>query len=140
MVKPYSSDLRERVVGRVLAGEPVRTVAEVFSIGAATAVRWSQRKRRTGSVAPDKMGGHRERLLAGERTWLSARIAAEPHVTLRRLQAELAERGIVASYGAVWNAVHALGLSFKKNRARSRAAKTGRRQAAPAVEKIPAKA
>lgn len=32
MVKPYSEDLRERVVARVMAGKPIREVAAVFNV------------------------------------------------------------------------------------------------------------
>ncbi len=44
-----------------------------------------------------------------------AHMAAEAHVTQRGLQAELAERGTRASYGAIWNFVHPEGLNFKKS-------------------------
>jgi transposase len=41
------------------------------------------------------------------------RIAEEPDVTLRQIQFELAERGVVVGYGTVWNFVHRGNLSFK---------------------------
>ena len=40
MGKPYSMDLRERVVRRVEAGESCRSVARVFDLGEATVIRW----------------------------------------------------------------------------------------------------
>ena len=94
--------------------------AEVFSIGRATAVRWADKLRRTGDVAIGKVGGHRRPVLAAHEDWMRERIATESHVSLRKLQAELAERGIVVSYFAVWGTVHRLGLSFKKKPARRR--------------------
>ena len=114
MVKPYPIDLRERAVARVLAGGTVRSVADVFAIGVSSAVRWSQRVLKSGNVAPGKIGGHRLRILRDDRTLLMERMAAEPHVALRRLLAEPSDRGIAVSYGALWNFVHAEGLSFKK--------------------------
>ena len=57
MTKPYSLDLRERVTGRVAAGDSVRAVATIFTVSVASVVRWSQRLRRTGSAAGGKMGG-----------------------------------------------------------------------------------
>jgi transposase len=60
--------------------------------------------------------------LLPERDWLLARVAAAPDLTLRALQAELAERGVAASYGAVWAFLAAEGLTFKKKPARRRAA------------------
>ena len=41
-------------------------------------------------------------MLLPEREWLLARIGAEPDLTLRDLLADLAERGVKASYGALW--------------------------------------
>jgi transposase len=67
------------------------------------------------------MGGRRHFVLAGQRAWLLERLTLEPSLSLRRLQAELAERGVVVSYGAVWDFVHEENLSFKKNRAGQRA-------------------
>ena len=85
MVKPCSVDLRERVVGAVLAGESCRRVALRFSVSVASVVRWSQRFRETGSVAAMPMGSRLARLLLGERGWILARIEAKPDITLRAL-------------------------------------------------------
>ncbi|SSX47280.1 unnamed protein product [Ciceribacter sp. T2.26MG-112.2] len=59
MPKAYSLDLRERAVSRVLAGEPVRSVASVFAVSVSSVVKWSQRYRATGSVTPGRSGGRR---------------------------------------------------------------------------------
>jgi transposase len=123
MPKAYSLDLRERAVSRVLAGEPVRSVASVLAVSVSSVVKWSQRYRATGSVAPGRSGGRRRASpLAPHRAWLLERIGSGEHVTLRGLQTELAERGTQVDYRTVWNFVHAEGLSFKKNRAAKRAA------------------
>jgi transposase len=37
-------------------------------------VKWSQRYRATGSVAPGKMGGHRKRVLEPHRAFIMERI------------------------------------------------------------------
>jgi len=114
MTRPYSMDLRERAIARVVAGESVRTVAAALSISAATVVRWSQRYRASGSPAPGKVGGHKPRLLTGElRDWLLDRTKTD--FTLRGLVAELAERGVKVDYVQVWRFAHAEGLSFKKS-------------------------
>ncbi len=54
-------------------------------------------------------------MLAGERDWLLARIAAVPDMTLSALAAELAERGVVVSIWAVWKFFASRGISFKKS-------------------------
>ncbi len=121
MARPYSMDLRERAMARVGSGESVRSVAAALSISPSSVVKWSQRLRSTGSVAPGQMGGHRPRLIAGAHaTWLRERMAAGGF-TLRGLVAELAARGLKVDYRTVWTFVHREGLSFKKNRARQRA-------------------
>jgi putative transposase len=107
MAKPYSFDLRKRVVGRVLAGEPVRLVAKTFDVSVSSVVKWSQRFRATGSTAAGKMGGYRPKLLVGaHRSWLLDRIV-RADFTLRGLVGELAERGVKVDYRTVWNFVHA---------------------------------
>lgn len=134
MSRPYSMDLRDRAIARVLAGESVRSVAGALSISAATVVRWSGRHRATGSAAPWKIGGHKVGILAGHRDWLIER--AKQDFTLRGLVAELATRGVKVDYVQVWRFVHAEGLSFKKKRAARRTAPAVDRQTAGAVEKV----
>src|SRR3977135_3598682 len=102
MARPYSRDLRDRVVGSVAGGRSCRATAALFGVSVASVVKWSQRYRATGSAAAYRMGGRRPRRLTGERDWLLARIAEKPDLTLRAVVAELAARGLAASYGAVW--------------------------------------
>jgi transposase len=115
MARPYSQDLRDRVVGSVASGRSCRATAALFGVSVASVVKWSQRWRATGSAAAYRMGGRKPLALRGERVWLLARIAAEPDLTLRALQAELAARGIRVGYSAVWNFFAAEGISFKKS-------------------------
>jgi transposase len=121
MVKPYSLDLRERVVRWVEAGHPVREVAETFGVSVSSVVKWSQRKRQTGSVAAKPMGSRMARLLAKQRDWLVARLAEKPDLTLRALVAELHDRAVKASYGSVWRLLKDERISFKKKPVRLRA-------------------
>jgi transposase len=136
MTRPYSLDLRERVVAAVAAGESCRQVAKTFKVSVASVVKWSQRFRATGNPAAKPMRGRPGHSLAPQRAWLLARLAAVPDVTLRRLVVELGERGVVTSYGAVWRIVHAAGLSFKKNSVRHRAGSARRGATAQAVEDL----
>ena len=140
MVKPYSEDLRWRVVGRVEAGDTVRSVAKMFDVSVASVVRWSQRLRATGRVAADPMGSRLPRQLARERTWILARLEETPDITLRALVAELHERGVRASYGSVWRLLDDEGISFKKKRVRQRAGAAGRGAPTGAVEAASGKA
>lgn len=115
MAKPYSMDLRERAMRRVAAGESARSVAAVLKVSVSTVIKWAQRQRRTGSIAPGKMGGHRTHRVSGEhRTWLLARVAGDPDVTLRSLARELGERGIMVCHATVGRFLHREDQSFKK--------------------------
>ena len=120
MARPYSEDLRVRVVGRVEAGYAVREVAETFGVSVASVVKWSQRKRHTGSAAAKPMGSRQLRSLVAQRDWLLDRIAAKPDVTLRALVGELNARAVMTSYRSVWRLLRDEGISFKKKSARIR--------------------
>ena len=114
MARPYSLDLRERVVAAVESGRTVRDVASSFGVSVSSVVKWSQRYRATGSAAALPMGGRRPFALAAHRGWVLSRLAEKPDLTLRALRAELAARGIVVSNYAVWHFLKAQGITFKK--------------------------
>jgi transposase len=115
MTRPLSNDLRKRVVVAIEAGESCRAVAARFGIAVSSAVKWSQRYRASGSVAPGKMGGHRKRVLEPHRAFIVERINQTPHLSLHRLKDELATRGVKVSHDTVWQFLRREGLRFKKN-------------------------
>jgi putative transposase len=137
MAKPLSMDLRERVVGAVVEeGLSCHEAAARFEIGVSTAIEWVRRFRETGSVAPGQMGGHKPKAIRDEHeAWLRQRLQ-ERDFTLRGLVAELADRGLKASYDAVWTFVHAEKLSFKKNRARQRTGSSRCRTKTGAMDRL----
>ncbi len=89
MGKPYSLDLRKRVVAAVLTGRMSRNqAAQHFGVGISTAINWVKRQQETGNVAPGKMGGHRPKAISGEhRLWVLQRTKGGDF-TLRGLVAE----------------------------------------------------
>jgi len=127
MGKPYSDDLRSRVAASVVEGRTCRDTAALFGVSVASAVKWSQRLRQTGSAAAKPMGGVRRAVLAIERAWLLARINEAPDLTLRALAAELADRGVVVSHWAVWKFCVTEQLTFKKKHSAERAGSRRRR-------------
>src|SRR6266850_2187057 len=136
MGKPYSLDLRERVVAAVVSGLSCNRAAKQFGVGISTAINWVRRLRETGSVAPGKIGGYKPKAISGEhRVWLLQRIK-NGDFTLRGLVAELAGRGLKVDYRSVWEFVHAEELSFKKKRGGWRTRSSRRRPAASPVDKI----
>ena len=57
MAKPYSSDLRERVVEAVDEGATRLEAAERFGVSVSSAVRWHQAWRETGTFEAKSCGG-----------------------------------------------------------------------------------
>jgi transposase len=122
MARPYSLDLRERVVAQVAYGLTHQEVADLNGIVSSTVSKWCGRDRETGSPAAKPMGGRRPRKLADERNWLLARVAEKPDLTLHELLAELADkREVVVACDTLWRFLRREGISFKKNRSRQRA-------------------
>ena len=124
MPKPYSMDLRDRVVRAVEQdGLSRRQAAERFGVAVSTAINWVRRLRETGRAAPGQMGGHRpKKIIGAHRDWLLQRCRDGQDFTLNGLVRELAaERGLKVDYRTMWTFVHEEKLSFKKNRNRKRA-------------------
>ena len=121
MARPYSLDLRERVVAQVARGMTREQVAELNGLVSSTVTKWCTRERETGSPAAKPMGGKRPRKLVDERTWLLARITEKPDLTLHALLGELAAREVIVCCDTLWRFLRREGISFKKNRARGRA-------------------
>ena len=120
MARPYSLDLRERVIAQVARGMTREAVAELNGMVSSTVTKWCKRTRESGSPAAKPMGGHRPIKQEGERGFLLARIAEKPDLTLHALLAELAARGTIVSCDTLWRFLKGEGISFKKNRPRQR--------------------
>jgi putative transposase len=132
MTRPYSMDLRERVVAAVERDGLSRNQAAArFGIAVSTAVHWLRRYHASGDVKPSKIGGHRKKTLRDEHAaWLIAR-CREREFTISQLVAELLEeRGLKVDRRTVWEFLHAEGLSFKKKPVRQGAGSPRRRAAA----------
>lgn len=118
MPKPYSLDLRERVVAAVKEeGLSRHQAAARFGVAVSTAINWVKRHDTQGNVEPSQIGGHKPKKLSGAHAdWLRARCLDKPF-TLRGLVRELSEeRNLKVDYRSVWEFVHCEKLSFKKRR------------------------
>ena len=132
MTRPYSMDLRERVVAAVERDGLSRNQAAArFGIAVSTAVHWLRRYHATGDVKPSKIGGYRKKALRDEHAaWLIAR-CREREFTISQLVEELRlERGLKVDRHTVWDFLHAEGLSFKKKPVRKGAGSPRRRATA----------
>lgn len=136
MAKPLDKDLRVRVVGAVrVEGMSRHAAAERFGVSVASAVRWCQLEKATGSVEPKPMGGARPSKLLAHREFLLALVKAEPDLTITEIRGRLAKRGIVVGHATVWRFLDRENLSFKKNAARRRAGPAGRRAGPPGASR-----
>ena len=125
MARPFSSDLRERVVAQVGAGHSRREVARRFGVSASFVVKLMTRVERTGSVAAAKRGrpfGFGK--LAGVRDALIARLEAAPDTTLAGLAglAGLAdwlarEHDVQVHLYSVCRVLRAAGFTYRKSAA-----------------------
>lgn len=108
-MKAYSMDLRERVLADSDAGAPTKQVAEKYGVSGAW-VRWLKRRRRlTGQVEPGVPTGRPRKI---NREKLAALVEAHPDATLVELRDKL---GIECSPTAIWMALDAMRITFKKN-------------------------
>lgn len=114
MARPYSMDLRLRVMAALGRGLTYEEAVKRFQVSNSSILRWVRRLRETGSFAALPMGGKKPFVLAEQRGWMQERLAAKPDLTLRALLGELHERGFEVSYFALWHLVRRSGLSFKK--------------------------
>ena len=138
MAKPYSMDLRERVVAAVeQEGMSRRGAAHRFGVAPSRVIEWVKQFREKGHVRPGQMGGHKPKAISGEhRMWLIGRCNASDF-TLRGLVTELlAQRDLKVDYRSVWQFVHDECLSYKKNRSAQRTGSSRRREKARAMGAI----
>ncbi len=133
MPKPYSIDLRGRVVAEVEDGASRREAAERYGLSPSVVVIWMQRFEATGSVAAKPSGGSISPLEKhGE--FLLALIAARADMTLDEIVAAMRKRRIAGSRSAVWRFFARRNISFKKNSVRGRAEARRHRSRTPALD------
>jgi transposase len=115
MGKPYSMDLRERVVAAIENGESTHQAAARFAIGIATAGVWARLKRTTGDVRPAKQGKPKGAVLYAHADFILGVLAKAPDTTLDEMVERLREeRGVTVVRTAVWKLLDRHGQTHKK--------------------------
>ena len=130
MGKPYSQDLRERVMATVDGGKAVGATAAVFRVSVSYIYKALIRRRTTGETSARPAGRGPAPKLAGHVDGLRERIRGAPDATLEELRAWLrSERGVAVSIGCLWGTLRSIGITLKKSRSTrpSRTARTLRR-------------
>ena len=116
MPRPYSIDLRERVVRSVEGGLSCRQTAQRFHVSVSFVIKLVKRWRQRETVEPSAFGGHKRSVLSAHADRVRALVAAEPEMTIDDLCDQLAKEGVQASRSAVGRCLLALGLTRKKRR------------------------
>ncbi len=89
MTAPLSQDLRRRIARAVAQGSSIRQAAARYEVSPSAAVKLMQRVRQSGSLVPDRIGGHRRPVLEPHADLLRSLVAAKSGITLAQIQAEL---------------------------------------------------
>jgi transposase len=115
MPKPYSRDLRSRVIDAVEKGAMSRrAAARRYEISESVAIKWLERVERDGSRAPVGHGGHRASKLMPHREFLEAVRAEKSDITLQALcDRLLSERGVKADTSMMSRFFRRIGVTFK---------------------------
>ena len=115
MGRPYSQDLRDRVLRAVDEGNPVYELADVLGVSVSYIYKALIRRRTTGETSARLLGRGPKPKLAVHDEALCEKIRATPDATLAELQAWLLdERVIKVSTGCLSNRLKHLGLTRKK--------------------------
>lgn len=119
-MKPYSKDLRLRVLSAVDAATPREEVARTFSVSVPTIKRWLRRRRVTGDVEPEPIPGRPSRKGAMLEEWLPKHLEANDDLTLEEHREAFGEHfGEEVSTSSISRAIAGLpdgGWPLKKSR------------------------
>jgi transposase len=130
MGKPYSLDLRERIIGFVEGGGSRRGAAERFGVSASCAIKLKSRFDRTGSAAAGTCGGSVGKLKP-HKDFLLTCVKEKPDITMPELAEALkAQTGTEAAPASLSRFLIRQGQRFKKNFAGQRTKSPRRRSTA----------
>jgi transposase len=133
MPKPYSIDLRSRVVETVASGVSRREAAAHYDLSPSVVVLWAQRWEETGSIAAKPSGGSTSPL-EQHAEFLLGLIVEQPDLTLDEIVVAMRKRRIKGSRSAVWRFFDRHKISFKKKPVRGRAKARGSGSRAPSLD------
>jgi transposase len=113
MTKPYSADLRVRVVAAVDEGATRHEAAERFGVSVSSAVRWHQAWRYEGTIEAKPYGGSRSPLEDHAEELLTL-IEEQPDLTLDEIVAVMRRRKIPGSRTALFRFLACRAVTSKK--------------------------
>jgi transposase len=133
MTKPYSADLRMRVVKAIDEGATRHEAAERFGVSVSSAVRWHQVWRHEGTIEAKAYGGSRSPLEDHAEEIFTV-IEDQPDLTLDEIVAVMRKRKIPGSRTALFRFLERHAVTSKKSPSRCRAGADGRGPRPPAMD------
>lgn len=116
-MRPYSQDLREKIIRALEAGETQEEVADRFSVSLSFVEKLWRRWRTSGSCAALPHAGGRRRSLREHEAALREEVASQPDVTLSELCERMSAAGAPAvSLATMCIELQRLDLPRKKSR------------------------
>ncbi len=130
MTRPYSEDLRERIVRVVESGTSRNAAAKRFDVSISFVVKLMQRWHQRGTIKADKYGGWKRSKLAPYTDRIRALVAETCDITIDELCVLLAAEGIETKRSTLGDFLMDQGLNRKKRQPTlpSRSARTSRRR------------
>lgn len=129
-MKPYSQDLRERVVKAVDEGLSRSEIVHLFGVSEATIKRYLKLLRETGSLAPKSIPGYPPRKIGALQKGLQPQLEAHPDATLEEhCRLWEAQTGVKVSISTMSDAIRRLKWTWKKKTVEASERKEEERQA-----------
>jgi transposase len=114
-MKPYSTDLRQRVLDASDRGTPRRQIVEQLEVSLSTIKRYLKQRRETGHLSPKPIPGRPSKKGAALDAELTAQLAAHDDATLEQhCQLWAASHGVQVSTASMSRAIARLGWTRKK--------------------------
>jgi transposase len=118
-MKPYSMDLRRKVMEALQSEGTTEEIAERFGIAGSSVRKWRLRLQRRGKLEPDKPPGRKREFSAKHDLELRQAVENRPDATRGELAEAVAEKlGRVFSKPVITRALQRLGFTRKKRRSR----------------------
>lgn len=138
MTRPYSADLRERVIKFVESGHSRHQAAAHFQVSVSFVVKLMNAYRSSGRIKARPMGGRRHAKLDAHRIFLVGRMAEKGDITMSELAADLlAATGTQTAPASLSRWFIRNGYSVKKNSAGQRTRSPRRPAVARGVDQRP---
>ena len=138
-MRSYSNDLRQKVLQLDDGKTSVREAAARLKVGKTFVANCWNRFRKTGLTTAMRQGGYKVSMLQNHSSAIRSWIKSNPSITLdEMLELCVSQLGVRVGRMTMWDHLDRMGLTFKKNSARSGARQARREGAARSVETKPA--